>query len=341
MQNSHKILSLFNSMDISEQEILIEKLMLEHELKMPIIEKSKDKVLLIENRKPCPYCKSDNIYKRGSQKNIKMYSCKECKKWYSLTTGTPLWDIKLKQKWAQYLQCLCEGYSLRKSAKIVKICLQTSFDWRHKILASLESLVPKKLSGIVEFDELEMAISNKGERNLTRKPRKRSSGFSRNKSSEITVVQVVTAVERNGNKFFKVVETKRLNKENIEKVLENKIAKGSVIITDKHPTFKAFGKSNPEIIHKSVLSSDHVDKTDKKIHLQSVNQVHKQTRKFLDKFNGVSTKYLQNYLNWYAYQGEILNSKSVLLQWVITGFLANSSYTIFLDFKANVVNLRT
>jgi hypothetical protein len=106
-----------------------------------------------------------------------MYSCKDCKKWYSQSTGTPLWDIKLKQKWSHYLRCMSEGYSLRKSAEEVGICLQTSFDWRHKILASLNSLVPEALSGVIECDELEIAINNKGDRHLTRKARKRSTDF--------------------------------------------------------------------------------------------------------------------------------------------------------------------
>lgn len=40
-----------------------------------------------------------------------------------------------------------------------------SFDWRHKMLASLSSLVPPKLLGTVECDELELSVSNKGDKN--------------------------------------------------------------------------------------------------------------------------------------------------------------------------------
>lgn len=341
MGDMRDILKIFEELPILDQELVLEKLLIEHELKMPVIEKAKDRVLLIEQRKPCPYCKSSNIYKRGSQHKVKMYSCKDCKKWYSHTTGTPLWDIKSKQKWAKYLHCMSEGYSLRKSAKITGICIQTSFDWRHKILASLSSLVPQKLSGTVECDELELSVSNKGDKNLLRKPRKRSSGFSRNKSEDISVVQVVTATQRGGDRFFKVVETKRLSEENVTKALNNKIEKGTTLITDKHPTYKAFGKANPDIVHKSVKSVDYIDKNNSKIHIQSVNQLHKQTRKFLDKFNGVSTKYLQNYLNWFAYQSKVLNAKSVLLEWVITGLLDYGAYQLFKNYKLNVVNIRT
>ena len=30
----------------------------------------------------------------------------------------------------------------------------------------------------------------------------------------------------------------------------------------------------------------------------------------------VGTKYLQNYLNWYAYEGKIQENKAVIKQWV-------------------------
>jgi hypothetical protein len=35
-------------------------------------------------------------------------------------------------------------------------------------------------------------------------------------------------------------------------------------------------------------------------HVQHVNQTAKDLKKWLKDFNGVSTKFLQNYLNWYA-----------------------------------------
>lgn len=248
---------------------------------------------------------------------------------------------KLKEKWPKYLQCLNAGYSIRKCATEVGICIQTSFDWRHKILSSLNSLVPETLSGVVECDELELSINKKGDRNLSRKPRKRSTDFSRNESEEVSVVQVVTAVERKGDKLLKVVESKRLTEIELEKALEGKLEKGTRPITDKHPTYKAYGKSKKEITHKSVRASDHVDKQEKGVHLQTVNQTHSQLRKFIGGFNGVSTKYLQNYLNWFAYENKILESKQVLQQWVLTGLMSPAAYPLFWKFKQNVVNIRT
>lgn len=271
-----------------------------------------------------------------------MYQCREdsCKKWYSETTGTPLWDIKLKSKWQSYLRCMEQGMSLKKIATELHISIQTSFDWRHKILSSLNKYVPQSLSGVVESDELEMALSHKGKRNIDRKPRKRGTDFKRNNEDEITVVQVVTAVERGGETFFKAVESKRLDKEEIKLAFENKLTQGTLLITDSHPSYKAFVKDIPEIKHKTYIAKEHTDKENKNIHVQAVNNKHKQLKQFLDPFNGVSSKYLQNYLNWFAYADKLRQTKQTIKQWIIGRLLTNEAYEFFWQFKENAVIIR-
>jgi len=76
-----------------------------------------------------------------------------------------------------------QGMSIQKTAKEIGISIQTSFDWRHKVLSSLAGFTPQTLSEVVECDELELALSNKGSRNLKREPRKRESDFKRNEAS--------------------------------------------------------------------------------------------------------------------------------------------------------------
>jgi hypothetical protein len=95
------------------------------------------------------------------------------------------------------------------------------------------------------------------------------------------------------------------------------------------------------IKHKTLLAKDHVDKNDKTIHLQKVNNVHTQLRTFLKPFNGVSSKYLQNYLNWFAYMDHIRNSKTTIKQWCITMLLTDQAYHLFELFKQNAVLIRT
>jgi len=342
MKTSQEIKELFHKLPLSTQNNLLGELLVEQELQGKILQEAQEDLASKRKNKACPHCSSTKVYKRGKQRGVQMYKCNECNKWYSETSGTPLYDIKLKNKWQSYLSYMEQGVPIKKIALKLGISIQTSFDWRHKILSSLSDFTPKELSQEIECDELELALSCKGSKNLKRKPRKRGTDFKRNTGKgNVTTVQIVTAVERKGEKYLKAVETKRISKEDIEKVFDGKLADDSVLITDKHPSYRAFAKSNPTITHKALLAKNHVDKEDKSVHLQKVNNTHKQIRDFLKPFNGVSSKYLQNYLNWYAYVDKIRNSKTTLKQWFITMLLTDQAYALFELFKQNAVIIRT
>lgn len=123
--------------------------------------------------------------------------------------------------------------------------------------------------------------------------------------------------------------------------MTNKIADKSTLITDRHTSFKAFAKDNPQIKHKMLLAAEHVDRMDKTLHLQKVNNVHSQLRTFLRPFNGVSSKYLQNYLHWFGYADELKNSKTMIKQWFLAIILSEQAHNIFELFKENAVLIRT
>lgn len=343
MRAYEQIKELYTTLSSENKTGLLDELLMLHEQDGVLLKEAKDLVFKKRKNKPCPYCSSSQVYRRGIKDGSQSYSCKTCFKWYRETTGTPLYNIQKKDKWQSYLGYMEKGYSIKNIAKELGISIQTSFDWRHKILSSLEQFVPQLLTETVECDELELPLSKKGDRNLDRKARKRANDFSRNKNKgEVSTVQVITAVERNtGNKFFKVVESKRLSKKQISSAIKNKIAKGATLITDKHSSYAAFIKDNKGIKHKQLLAKEHVDRKDKSIHLQKVNNVHSQVRGFIKPFNGVSSKYLQNYLNWYAYKDSIRNSKTTLKMWLVAILFSDKAYEIFELFKQNEMIIRT
>ena len=342
MNTTEEIKHRFQELPGFEQEQLLDELLKDYELRGQVLSNVTQELEKGNKRKPCPHCACEKVYKRGKQNGVQMYQCRGCSKWYSETTGTPLWDIKLKPKWQSYLRCMEQGMSIKKIAKEIGICIQTSFDWRHKILSSLSGFAPQTLSGVVECDELELALSNKGSRNLERKPRKRGTDFKRNEpSKETTVVQVVTAVQRNGEKYLRAVESKRLSSDEITKALDGKLADQTTLITDKHPSYKLFAKGNLTIKHRSVLAKEHVDKDDKSVHLQHVNNTHAQLKTFLLPFNGVSSKYLQNYLNWFAYSDKLKGTKTTIKQWFLAILASPLAYDLFWSFKENAVIIRT
>ena len=57
-----------------------------------------------------------------------------------------------------------------------------------------------------------------------------------------------------------------------------------------------------------------------KYHVQHVNQTGSGLKKWLEQFNGVSTKYLQQYLNWFAIKKQIENASIPLKTLLLTVF---------------------
>ena len=69
-----------------------------------------------------------------------------------------------------------------------------------------------------------------------------------------------------------------------------------MLCSDSHRSYGAFTKANT-ITHKKFNASKGQRTVDKVYHVQNVNNLDMRLRKFMDSFNGVATKYLQNYLN--------------------------------------------
>ena len=261
----------------------------------------------------CTKCGSTNIWSRGSYKGVKRLQCNDCKKYFSNTIGTALYHIHKKDKWQAYLQCMEEGLTLRKSAEKVGISFQTAFIWRHKILSSLSDVESDHFAGIVEADEFYLRYSEKGNKNLRRSPRKRGNDGSMSEGKNKVGVLVTT--DRSGNKMAKVVGKSIMNKEALEEALGGKIDKSAVLCTDSYKVYQ--GLANREgLNHKAVSSHGKQTQKNKVYHIQTVNNLHKAIKDHLRKFNGVSSKYLQNYLYWFIAASEKIKDNEKVKLWL-------------------------
>ena len=272
----------------------------------------------------CPHCSGNRIRANGKLKGVQRYVCNGCSKYFSETTGKFWYNIKKKDKLNRYLYCLLSGYSIRKSAKETGISIQTSFDWRHKLLTSFSSVSAEEFQGIVESDDLFFAYSEKGNRQLARKPKKRGEKASKAGVSDEKVAVIATC-DRSGNKDFKVATRGRISKKNLDKVLKGKLDKAEVLCSDGHRSYGAFAKANT-ITHKKFNASKGQRAVDKVYHVQNVNNMDMRLRKFMDSFNGVATKYLQNYLNWFLVLEKIKNSTSKMMTVSAIAFTSNSAW---------------
>ena len=68
---------------------------------------------------------------------------------------------------------MAESKTVRQSAAGAGVHRNTRFRWRHLFLSGISLDRPGALEGITEADETYLLESDKGKRNLSRKPRKR------------------------------------------------------------------------------------------------------------------------------------------------------------------------
>jgi transposase-like protein len=282
----------------------------------------------------CPHCSGNRIRANGKLKGVQRYFCNGCKKNFSETTGKFWYNIKKKEKLNRYLYCLLSGYSIRKSAKETGIAVQTSFDWRHKLLTSFSSVSVEEFQGIVESDDLFFAYSEKGSRNLDRKPRKRGEKASKAGISNEKVAVVATC-DRSGNKDFKVATRGRISKKDLDRILNGKLDKADVLCSDGHRSYGAFAKAN-KLGHKKFNASKGQRTVDKVYHVQNVNNMDMRLRKFMDSFNGEATKYLQKYLSWLLVLEKIKNSTSKMATVTAIAFASNSTW---FEYKQQLFNM--
>ena len=109
------------------------------------------------------------------------------------------------------------------------------------------------IEGICESDDLFFLQSEKGNRNLERKPRKRGGKAIKRGISEEQVA-VIASCERSGNKDMKVATMGRISKKDSAKVFDGKLSKVETLCSDSHRSYTAFAKSQ-QLEHKKFNAS--------------------------------------------------------------------------------------
>lgn len=287
----------------------------------------------------CPHCKDRRVRANGRLKGVQRYVCNGCHKNFSETTGKFWYNIKKKDKVNRYLFCLLSGYSIRKSAKETGISIQTSFDWRHKLLTSFGSVGVEEFQGILESDDLFFDFSEKGRRDLDRPARKRGAKAGKAGVSNEKIA-VIASCDRTGNKDFKVATRGRISKSDLDSTLQGKLAKVEILCSDSHRSYTAFAKDKG-ISHKKYNASKGQRAVDKIYHVQNVNNMDMRLRKFMRSFNGVATKYLQNYLNWFLVLEKIKNSTSKMTTIAAIAFASNTAWMEYKNIALNNMLFRT
>jgi len=244
----------------------------------------------------CPHCNSKEFVKHCRYNGRQRYKCKSCDVTFTILTGTPCHGIKKQDKWQQYFKIIMtEGFiPIAKMAERLNISIPTSFDWRHKILSGMKQ-DGAKFEGITEIDDLRMLYSQKGRKGL--KYRKKRGGSNRSGNNNFQVRILITA-DRKGTLDMSVVRIGRLKKSDIVRKIGGRISKKTILTSDKHNSISSFAK-DLSIKHITFDSKNHI--ANSQHHVQYINNITSRYDTIINRvFRGVSTKYLQNYANWFV-----------------------------------------
>lgn len=264
---------------------------------------------MLDNKQgSCPHCGHTEYVRFGSKSGSQRYKCKSCGRSFTEYSGTWMAGIHHKDKIEGYLRLMVEEKSLDRITESLSINKKTAFDWRHKILASLSETDKDDFIGITESDGTFFLKSEKGRNVAGRKPRKRG-GTSKSKGIGEDQVAVVVTQDRKSGLDLTVATLGRLKKIDIENAIGERIRSGHVVLcSDAHVSYKGFAIDN-DIEHHALKAIIKQRVKNKVYHIQHVNSTHNRLKKWLDNtFWGVSTKYLQQYLNWYRVKERLKGS---------------------------------
>lgn len=193
----------------------------------------------------CPHCQSKNITGYGNYRGRKRYHCKRCLKKFNEHTGTVVAHIHNLDKWLAYINAMETAPSLRLLAKKIGICLDTSFNWRHKILKSLKIQGYKKLKGIAEADETFFRYSEKGKRNITKRKVHKRGGRASKAGINDEQVAVITALDRKNHSIVEVACRGRITSSKINEKIGDWLDKENLVLcTDSHRSYVSFAKKS-------------------------------------------------------------------------------------------------
>ncbi len=304
-----KIQKIINKLSVSEKKQLYALLKKDMGV-IPQLDKVRFE-LNQEQKVLCPHCQNEDIYGHGVYKGRKRYKCKQCKKTFNDFTGTAISGIKKVEKFQEYLELTIESLTIRKAAKKLGVNMKTIFDWRHKLLSSIATMNGISFSGIVECDDKQLNVNEKGNKNLDRKAYKRPSDRKTKRGVSNDKISVMVATDRKGNPTMRIAKMGRVDVESIEKTIGNLISKNNVLCSDSHPSIISWAENKKLEHHTFVASKQHVK--NKCYHVQHVNSLDNLYERWIKPFYGVATKYLPQYLNWFVFLEKTKKSANPML----------------------------
>lgn len=232
----------------------------------------------------CPRCGYGEYYYISTRK---LFECKGCDHQTSLTAGTVMHRSKLSLTiwfWAIYLVSNDKrGRSALSLSLLLDLNYRTAWRLLHKIRKAMSERDAKyQLTELVEMDDAYFGA-----------PRPNTDGRGTTKAK----VAIALSTDDNGRPLFaKMKVIKTVSTDEIKKVADEYIQKGSTVLTDGHSSYKQLKKN---YTHKS----QNYYESDNEEFLKWLHILIGNAKTFiLGTYHGLDNQYLQLYLDEFCYR---------------------------------------
>lgn len=248
----------------------------------------------------CRHCSNSDVILYGNARGKQRYMCKKCGRTFSALSNTLLNGTHHPEKWGIFMECMLQGLSLQASAENVKVSYVTLFYWRHKILSILKDIKPKEMKGIIELDDIYLNYSQKGQKKsfsvrdiFEKDPRvhRRSDNPYNFQGDKVCVI---AAADRFSNVFSTAACIGHPRGEDVEKAVGMLISDKSTICFNHKAAYTTF------------LNKRHLKRCRASLYgIKFAKLYIRKCMKWIHRFMGVATSYLNNYLGWYKFLHDI------------------------------------
>ena len=174
---------------------------------------------------------------------------------------------------------------------------------------------------------------------MPREPRKRGKGKNDKKKRGISndLICIETGIDRKGNIVMGAVCNGRIKTDDIIQFFDGKLGEDVTFVVDSHKSYIGIKKDlNIELKQvprgKSMLDSVY--------HLQHINSLHSGFKRWITTFNGVSSKYISNYLAWFKFiQLSKKNKKSDRVKDMLINVATKDTYITRTTIKNRFIEL--
>ena len=108
---------------------------------------------------------------------------------------------------------------------------------------------------------------------------------------------IATALDRQGNLIIEPLCKGRMTYKELENLYKGHIGENSILCTDSHKSYIRFA-TDFNLDHKRIKTGKHKEDI---YHIQHINNLHSNLKRWMHRFNGVASKYISNYMHWFKW----------------------------------------